>query len=184
MKKLSVSELGKLYGFSRQAIYAHINKGNLSKGADGLIDFSEALRVFGEPQKKGSGVNQSQSIDSQKLTEIDLLKRQVELLEKQLNQAQLRESQSLERESFYQEQIEAMQRLLEAPKTNMTTFTDQEPLQPSMAKTAPEPDKAEAKHEGLTTPDTTENKRIPVPEHVEPEPPKRGWLSRFFLPNG
>ncbi|WP_259273184.1 helix-turn-helix domain-containing protein [Klebsiella pneumoniae] len=31
MKKLSVSELAKLYGYSRQAIYAHINKGNLSK---------------------------------------------------------------------------------------------------------------------------------------------------------
>jgi hypothetical protein len=35
----------------------------------------------------------------------------------------------------------------------MTTFTDQEPLQPSMAKTAPEPDTAEAKHDGLTTPE-------------------------------
>ena len=34
----------------------------------------------------------------------------------------------------------------------MTTFTDQEPLQPSMSKTAPEPDTVEAKHDGLTTP--------------------------------
>ena len=179
MKKLSVSELAKLYGFSRQAIYAHINKGNLSKGADGLIDFSEALRVFGEPQKKGSGVNQSQSIDSQKLTEIDLLKRQVELLEKQLNQAQLRESQSLERESFYQEQIEAMQRLLEAPKTNMTTFTDQKPSQDIVTDPRSEP---EPKHDGLTTLEQRENKRIPVPDHVEPEQPKRGFWSRFFRP--
>ena len=179
MKKLSVSELAKLYGFSRQAIYAHINKGNLSKGADGLIDFSEALRVFGEPQKKGSGVNQSQSIDSQKLTEIDLLKRQVELLEKQLNQAQLRESQSLERESFYQEQIEAMQRLLEAPKTNMTTFTDQKPSQDIVTNPRPE---SEPKHDVLTTQGQTENKRIPVPEHVEQEPEKRGFWSRFFRP--
>ena len=179
MKKLSVSELAKLYGFSRQAIYAHINKGNLSKGADGLIDFSEALRVFGEPQKKGSGVNQSQSIDSQKLTEIDLLKRQVELLEKQLNQAQLRESQSLERESFYQEQIEAMQRLLEAPKTNMTTFTDQKPSQDIVTDPRSEP---EPKHDGLTTPVEAENKRIPVPEHIEQEPEKRGFWSRFFRP--
>ena len=179
MKKLSVSELAKLYGFSRQAIYAHINKGNLSKGADGLIDFSEALRVFGEPQKKGSGVNQSQSIDSQKLTEIDLLKRQVELLEKQLNQAQLRESQSLERESFYQEQIEAMQRLLEAPKTNMTTFTDQKPSQDIVTNPRPE---SEPKHDVLTTPGQTENKRIPVPEQVEQEPEKRGFWSRFFRP--
>jgi predicted DNA-binding protein YlxM (UPF0122 family) len=178
MKKLSVSELAKLYGYSRQAIYAHINKGNLSKGSDGLIDFSEALRVFGEPQKKEDTVNQSQSINSQNLTEVDLLKRQVDILEKQLNQAIQRENQSLERESFYQEQIEAMQRLLEAPKTNMTTFTDQKPSQDVATDPRSEP---EPKHDGLTTP---ESKRIPIPEHVEPEPKKRGFLSRFFLPYG
>ena len=181
MKKLSVSELAKLYGYSRQAIYAHINKGNLSKGSDGLIDFSEALRVFGEPQKNNSTVNQSQSTNSQNLTEVDLLKRQVEILEKQLNQAVQRENQSLERESFYQEQIEAMQRLLEAPKANMTTFTDQEQPQSNAAQVQPGPSSDDTKHEGLTT---AEPKRIPVPEHVEPEPEKRGFLSRFFLPNG
>ena len=181
MKKLSVSELAKLYGYSRQAIYAHINKGNLSKGSDGLIDFSEALRVFGEPQKKDTTVNQSQSINSQTLTEVDLLKRQVDILEKQLNQAVQRENQSLERESFYQEQIEAMQRLLEAPKANMTTFTDQEQPQSNAAQVQPGPSSDDTKHEGLTT---AEPKRIPVPEHVEPEPEKRGFLSRFFLPNG
>ncbi|WP_445082292.1 hypothetical protein, partial [Klebsiella pneumoniae] len=47
-------------------------------------------------------VNQSQSINSQNFTEVDLLKRQVDILEKQLNQAIQRENQSLERESFYQ----------------------------------------------------------------------------------
>ena len=181
MKKLSVSELAKLYGYSRQAVYAHINKGNLSKGSDGLIDFAEALRVFGEPQKKDTIVNQSQSINSQNLTEVDLLKRQVDILEKQLNQAVQRENQSLERESFYQEQIEAMQRLLEAPKANMTTFTDQEQPQSNAAQVQPGPSSDDTKHEGLTT---AEPKRIPVPEHVEPEPEKRGFLSRFFLPNG
>jgi len=115
MKKLSVSELAKLYGYSRQAVYAHIKKGNLSKGSDGLIDFSEALRVFGEPQKSNSSVNQSQSTSRHNLTEVDLLKRQVDMLEKQLNQA-----------------IQS----------------------------------------------------IPVPEHIEPTPKKRGFLSRFFLPYG
>lgn len=181
MKKLSVSELAKLYGYSRQAIYAHINKGNLSKGSDGLIDFAEALRVFGEPQKKDTIVNQSQSINSQNLTEVDLLKRQVDILEKQLNQAQLRENQSLERESFYQEQIEAMQRLLEAPKANITTFTDQEQQQTNGAQTRSEPIADNTKHDGLTT---QEIKRIPVPEHIEPEPEKRGFWSRFFKPYG
>lgn len=180
MKKLSVSELAKLYGFSRQAIYAHVNKGNLSKGSDGLIDFSEALRVFGEPQKKEPSVKQSQSIDSQYITEFDILKRQVEMLEKQLNQATLREKQSLERESFYQEQIEAMQRLLEAPKTNMTTFTDQ--TSPDIA-TDPRSE-SESNYDGLTTQIESEKKRISIPEHIEEEPPKRGFWSKFFKPYG
>ena len=177
MKKLSVSELAKLYGFSRQAIYAHINKGNLSKGPDGLIDFSEAIRVFGEPSPKEPIVNQSQSINSQQLTEVDMLKRQVDMLEKQLNQAVLRENQSLERESFYQEQIEAMHRLLEAPKANMTTFTDQ--------KSAPDiTTDSRSEEPELKQEQPIAKPRIPVPEHIEPEPKKRGFLSRFFLPNG
>lgn len=180
MKKLSVTELSKLYGYSRQAIYAHVNKGNLSKGSDGLIDFSEALRVFGEPSRQEQVVNQSQSIDSQHFTQVDMLKRQVDMLEKQLNQSILRENQSLERESFYQEQIEAMQRLLEAPKSNMTTFTDQENKSDIAAPPSPE---TEPNYEVLTT-IPKENPHIPVPEHKEPEPLKRGFWSRFFLPNG
>ncbi|SSP99038.1 Uncharacterised protein [Acinetobacter baumannii] len=74
-----------------------------------------------------------------------------------------------------------MQRLLEAPKANMTTFTDQEQSQANVAQVQPEPNIDAPKHDGLTTP---ENKRIPVPEHVEPEPKKRGFWSRFFLPYG
>ncbi|KCX81584.1 hypothetical protein J568_4606, partial [Acinetobacter baumannii 6112] len=49
-------------------------------------------------------------------------------------------------------------------------------------KPDPEPDTAEAKHDGLTTPVEAENKRIPVPEHIEQEPEKRGFWSRFFRP--
>jgi hypothetical protein len=75
--------------------------------------------------------------------------------------------------------IETMQRLLEAPKTNMTTFTDQE-LTIQHRPKDPEPDTAEAKHDGLTTPEQTENKRIPVPEHVEPGRKEEVG----FLPNG
>lgn len=179
MKKLSVSELAKLYGYSRQAIYAHINKGNLSKGSDGLIDFAEALRVFGEPQNKEQPVNQSKSIDNQNLTEIDMLKRQVDMLERQLNQSILRENQSLERETFYQEQIEAMQRLLEAPKP--PKMEDPAPVAPPQETIeTPVPEKPIE----VETEIHTQNKRIPVPDHVEPEPKKRGFISRFFLPNG
>ena len=176
MKTLTVLELSKLYNINRQTIYNNIKKGILSKNSDNKIDLAEAIRVFGEPVRK-QDVKESVKVDSPNSAEVLLLRQQIDMLKNQLHDAK-------DRESFYQNQIETMQRLLEAPKPNMTTFTDQEPVQSSMAKTDPEPDTAEAKHDGLTTPEQTENKRIPVPEHVEPEQPKRGWLSRFFLPNG
>ena len=181
MKALSVIELANLYGMNRQSIYKRINKGDLSKNSDGKIDFSEAIRVFGEPSHKNNNVTTLQYTSVQKETEVDMLKQQVDILKKQLELAHEREVFQREQLEAKDNQIEAIQRLLEAPKTNMTTFTDQKPSQDIVTDPRSEP---EPKHDGLTTPVETENKRIPVPEPVEPEQPKRGWLSRFFLPNG
>ena len=181
MKALSVIELSQLYGMNRQSIYKRINKGDLSKNSDGKIDLSEAIRVFGEPSNKNNNVTPLQSTTVQKETEVDMLKQQVDILKKQLELAHELEVFQREQLEAKDNQIEAIQRLLEAPKTNMTTFTDQKPDQNIATDPRPEP---ELKHDGLTTPEQTENKRIPVPEQVEPEQPKRGWLSRFFLPNG
>ncbi|MEN8418596.1 plasmid replication DNA-binding protein [Acinetobacter radioresistens] len=173
MKSLSVLELSKLYNINRQTIYNQINKGVLSKNSDNKIDLAEAIRVFGEPIRK-QDVKEPVKVDSPNSAEVLLLRQQIDMLKNQLNDAK-------DRESFYQNQIETMQRLLEAPKTNMSTFTDQRPNQDIETEPRPEP---EPKDDELTTPAKAENKRIPVPEQVEPEQPKRGWLSRFFLPNG
>ena len=181
MKALSVIELAQLYGMNRQSIYKRINKGDLSKNSDGKIDLSEAIRVFGEPSNKNNNVTTLQSTAVQKDTEVDMLKQQVDILKKQLELAHEREVFQREQLEAKDNQIEAIQRLLEAPKTNMTTFTDQKSSQDIATDPRPE---TEPKHDGLTTQDATENKRIPVPEQVELEQPKRGWLSRFFLPNG
>jgi predicted DNA-binding protein YlxM (UPF0122 family) len=173
MKTLTVLELSKLYNINRQTIYNNIKKGILSKNSDNKIDLAEALRVFGEPVKK-QDVKDSVKIDSPSSTEVVLLRQQIDMLKNQVSDAK-------EREMFYQEQIEAMQRLLEAPKPNMTTFTDQKSEPDITTDPRPEP---EPKEEELTTPVISENKRIPVPELIEEEPKKRGFLSRFFLPNG
>ncbi len=109
-----------------------------------------------------------------------MLKQQVDILKKQLELAHEREVFQREQLEAKDNQIEAIQRLLEAPKTNMTTFTDQEP-QPRIANGSRRTH-LKPKHDGLTTPEQTENKRIPVPEHVEQEPEKRGFWSRFFRP--
>jgi len=108
-----------------------------------------------------------------------MLKQQVDILKKQLDLAHEREIFQREQLEAKDNQIEAIQRLLEAPKPNMTTFTDQK-SEPEIATDL----QSESKHDGLTTAEPKENPRIPVPEHVEPEPKKRGFLSRFFLPNG
>ena len=171
MKSLTVLELSKLYNINRQTIYNNIKKGILSKNSDNKIDLAEAIRVFGEPVKK-QDVKESVKIDSPNSAEVLLLRQQIDMLKNQLDDAK-------DRESFYQNQIETMQRLLEAPKPNMTTFTDQEPVQHSMAKTDPELDTAEAKHDGLTTPEQTENEHSPVPMHIERQPKKRGLFGRL-----
>lgn len=171
MKTLTVLELSKLYNINRQTIYNNIKKGILSKNSENKIDLAEAIRVFGEPVKK-QDVKEPVKIDSPNSAEVLLLRQQIDMLKNQLLDAK-------DRESFYQNQIETMQRLLEAPKTNMTTFTDQEQAQANAAQVQPEPSTDDTKHDGLTT---TEPKRIPIPEYVEPEPEKRGFWSRFFRP--
>ncbi|QEA27056.1 DNA-binding protein (plasmid) [Acinetobacter pittii] len=179
MKALSVIELAQLYGMNRQSIYKRINKGDLSKNSDGKIDLSEAIRVFGEPSQKHNNVTTLQSTSVQKETEVDMLKQQVDILKKQLELAHEREVFQREQLEAKDNQIEAIQRLLEAPKANMTTFADQKSSQDIATDPRPE---AEPKDEGLTTPEQRENKRIPVPKHIEPEPEKRGFWSRFFRP--
>ena len=168
MKSLSVIELSKLYGINRQTIYNNINKGILSKNSDNKIDLSEAIRVFGEPAKK-QDVKEPVKIDNQSSAEVLLLRQQIDMLKNQLDDAK-------DRESFYQNQIETMQRLLEAPKPNTTQSGDSGSVQPEPA--------AEVIAMPPKESEIIENKRIPVPEHVEPEPEKRGFWSRFFLPNG
>ena len=166
MKSLSVLELSKLYGINRQTIYNHISKGILSKNSDNKIDFSEAIRVFGEPAKKPD-VKEPVKIGSPSSAEVLLLRQQIDMLKNQLSDAK-------DRESFYQNQIETMQRLLEAPKANMTTFTDQKSNQDIATDPRLEP---EPNYDELTT---SENKEILVPEHVKPEPRKRGLFGRVL----
>ena len=172
MKSLSVLELSKLYSINRQTIYNQINKVILSKNSDNKIDLAEAIRVFGEPIRK-QDVKEPVKVDSPNSAEVLLLRQQIDILKNQLDDAK-------DRESFYQNQIETMQRLLEAPKPHIPTSVDPDPTQ---AEPMTE-EKEEVIAMPQKEPDATENKRIPVPEQVEPEQPKRGWLSRFFLPNG
>ena len=178
--KYSVSDAATLYKKSRATLYKDIKNGVLSRDHDGFIDFSELLRVYGEP----FGVKQAKRVDTspiqnQNTTEytdktVVELKNQIDFLKKQLEKAEDREAKANAR-------IDTLLTLIEMkpPQSNMTTFTDQKP-DPDIA-TYPRSE-LEPKDDGLTTPEQAENKRIPVPEHIEQEPEKRGFWSRFFRP--
>lgn len=180
--KYSVSDAATLYKKSRATLYKDIKNGVLSRDHDGFIDFSELLRVYGEP----FGVKQVKRIDTSPIQNQNTseytdktvveLKNQIDFLKKQLEKAEDREAKANAR-------IDTLLTLIEMkpPQSNMTTFTDQKSA-PDIA-TDPQP-KPEQKDDEVAIPEQIENKRIPVPEPTEPEPEKRGFWSRFFKPYG
>jgi transcriptional regulator of acetoin/glycerol metabolism len=132
MKALSVIELAKLYGMNRQSIYKRLSKGDLSKNSDGKIDLAEAIRVFGEPSQRVTGL---QLQGTSKQTESYILEQQVDFLKKQLELAQEREAFQREQLQAKDDQIESLQRLLGAPKPENQRDTVAEPvLEPEIKK--------------------------------------------------
>ena len=174
--KYSVSDAATLYKKSRATLYKDIKNGVLSRDHDGSIDFSELLRVYGEPfggtNSKRLDTSPRQNTDIPEYTDSTVveLKNQIDFLKKQLEKAEDRETKANAR-------IDTLLTLIEMkpPQANMSTFTEQQ----SDQDIATDPQSKKLNEDGLTT---QEIKRIPVPEHIEPEPEKRGFWSRFFRP--
>lgn len=166
---MTVGELSKLYGIHRQSIYKRINKGDLSKGSDGKIDFSEAIRVFGEPDGRGEVVTTVQSTQVQMDTQVDKLQLQVEMLEKQLKKAE-------ETEQFLKDQIKEkdtsihlLQTLLSAPKPKDSTLKKEDATQ----EIAPQ-----VLRESLPTQTAVYSEK--EQKDSEPKPRKNGLLGRVI----
>ena len=113
---MRVGELATIYGINRQSIYKRIKKGELSKSADGLIDFAEALRVLGEPSDRGVPVTHIQQQVTEKETESYTLRLQVEMLEKQVKKLEENELFLKEQITTKDRSIHLLQTLLSAPK--------------------------------------------------------------------
>ena len=54
MAKLTIGRMAKLYGLHRSTLHEAVSKGRVTAGLDGkgqkVIDLSEMIRVYGEPQ--------------------------------------------------------------------------------------------------------------------------------------
>ena len=178
-------DASKAFKKSRTTIYEAIKTGELSRDHDGLIDLSELIRVYGNPIGVQSSTRTEQAqkdVQVHVQSEIEnVLKDQISLLKNQLDLANHREKALMQHIEDLTHRIE-FKGQLEQPKVEVE---ENKVAPPSHSEMTEDPRlEPRQKDEGLTAPEQTENKHIPVPEQVEPEPEKRGWLSRFFLPNG
>lgn len=173
-------DASKAFKKSRTTIYEAIKSGELSRDSDGLIDLSELIRVYGNP----TGVQSSTRIEQVQKdapvrvqSEIEnVLKDQIALLKNQLDLANQREKSLMQHIEDLTHRIE-FKGTLEQPKQENTSKLNES----TNLNIATDPRSKKPNEGGLTT---QEIKRIPVPEHIEPEPEKRGFWSRFFKPYG
>jgi predicted DNA-binding protein YlxM (UPF0122 family) len=109
---ITIQEIQKQWGVSRATVYKHIKTGKLSRLADGLVDVSEVLRVYGEPSKNTQGGDTKKAvIDTQEIT---LLLYKISVLESQLSQAE-------KREDWLKEQVEKAQEMIQLLEHKPTT---------------------------------------------------------------
>ena len=180
--KFSVMDASKAFKKSRTTIYEALKNGELSRDHDGLIDLSELLRVYGNPMGVQSSTRTEQvqkDVHVHVQSEIEtVLKDQISLLKNQLDLANQREKSLMQHIEDLTHRIE-FKGTLEQPKQEdigkINQSTD------SNIATDPRPE-SEPNYDELATSTQKENKRIPVPEQIEPEPEKRGFWSRFFRP--
>lgn len=178
-------EASKAFKKSRTTIYDALKNGELSRDNDGLIDLSELIRVYGNPisvQSSTRPEHGQKDVQVHVQSEVEsVLKDQISLLKNQLDLANQREKSLMQHIEDLTHRIE-FKGHIEQSKTEVkehgVTASDYSEMTEN-SRLEPEP-----KDDGLTTPAEKENKRVPVPEHVEPEPEKRGFWKRFFLPNG
>ena len=115
--KFNIKDAAKLYGMSRNTIYKALQEGRLSKNPEGMLEFVELLRVFGEPATKNTkdtGENTSENTIAQDETQqeqafilesksqaLTYAQREIDSLRVQIEDAKLREG-------FYQSQLQSL----------------------------------------------------------------------------
>ena len=176
-------DASKAFKKSRTTIYEALKNGELSRDHDGLIDLSELIRVYGNPVGVQSSTRTEQvqkDVQVHVQSEVEsVLKDQISLLKNQLDLANQREKSLMQHIEDLTHRIEFKGTLEQPKQENINKLNESTN---SNIATDPRP-QTESNYDELTTPQK-DNKRIPVPEHVESEPKKRGFLSRFFLPYG
>ena len=175
--KFSVMDASKAFKKSRTTIYEALKNGELSRDNDGLIDLSELIRVYGNPIGVQSSTRTEQvqkDVQVHVQSEVEnLLKDQISLLKNQLDLANQREKSLMQHIEDLTHRIEFKGTLEQSQQENIDKLNES-----TNSNIATDPrSQTDSNYDELTT---SESKRIHPPEHVGPEPIKRGLFGRVL----
>lgn len=180
MAKLSLSEVSKRFNVSRSTIYRAIKEGRISRSADSLFDISEVIRCFGEPVSKSQEIQPKEIKDDADLRQlVDFMKREIE----SYKDRELRYLDQIDRFQLilgHKEETEKkshdtpIERTSDTPRDN----TNETPKTLINKKLEQNKNSHEA---SVKRPDTISVNQVETPNKT---PEKRGFWSKFFLPNG
>jgi len=121
---VTITEAAKRGFASRPTLYRTIKEGRLSakkvKGGGKVIDVSELVRVFGEPEPATSSETRNETV-SQGVSAVEAERNDLKALVQRLEAELIREHDNLERERM---QVDRLMNMLEAAQRQLT---DQRP---------------------------------------------------------
>src|SRR5690606_3976023 len=194
MAKLTISKMANLYGLSRGALYDKVSKGiltaTLNEQGQKVIDMVDMIVLYGEAKtNKAVQIEQQQTVQNSsiqtELDSIELYKKMLEMSENNRLKAEQREDRLFNEISSLREELKELKLVLGYTPYIQKESTEQQPTVQNNSIEQQNHTELNSKKTSLNSVKTP-NKQgdIHINKIIEEEPEKRGFWSRFFLPNG
>lgn len=113
MARISINKASQDFHISRNTLYKHIKQGKISKDADGKLDTSDLIRLYGthvSSQQESTPINSSQSSDivliDQLKSENEQLKQHIAVNEMRINELKQQLEYVKQNEAWLKEQLD------------------------------------------------------------------------------
>jgi hypothetical protein len=194
MAKLTISKMANLYGLSRGALYDKVSKGILSatlnEQGQKVIDMVDMIVLYGEAKTdKAIQIEQQPTVQNSsiqtELDSIELYKKMLEMSENARLKAEQREDRLFNEISSLREEIKELKLVLGyTPNTKKENIEQQPTVQNSSIEQQDYTELNSKKDSSNSVKTQNKQSNIQINKIIEEEPEKRGFWSRFFLPNG
>ena len=194
MAKLTISKMANLYGLSRGALYDKVSKGiltaTLNEQGQKVIDMVDMIVLYGEAKTdKAVQIEQQPTVQNSsiqtELDSIELYKKMLEMSENSRLKAEQREDRLFNEISSLREEIKELKLVLGyTPNTKKENIEQQSTVQNSSIEQQDYTELNSKKDSSNSVKTQNKKSNIQINKIIEEEPEKRGFWSRFYLPNG